>query len=971
MFWFIVAVIFFVLWISKKPKSQDITIDTQSSYDQGFWDGWRAFGKKVHSDITKDTVTKEKLQSYVNAGSTGVIPGESTATPPTAISTLPTTEAPTPLTVTAPISNDAPTTIQLEATPEDKERLALKNLNTMLYVASFLLIGAAAAFIAASGTPPEVRLILLWITAGLFYGSGLILHVRSKRFQPAALAFAGTGLAILPFAGLALTMLADVPGQVAWFITSLVGIIAYGAATLVLRYAVVAYLTMAFVLSLATASTSMLQLPLVWGFVVVMVVALLAHFVATLWPSSLPDAFKTPVEQTGQYVTPLALIASLTTVTQLSSGEFTLIFSVAALQYIVFWAQKRTYANETIARALLIIALSLLGFTIGEESALFITIWHTALLLISAAYSLIRVRTQSPDNLQQESAWLAITLGGLVCTLGGWMQTDIPDIGVTITLVLVTFVAAAATFRLRHISWAYVCLIASVILPFSVGEWATNITWYEDAYPWIFLAASFAALLGVYLCKKANKSLPVQQFTVAAFWAYTIVATVMMLVLYGSPLSLWVILFATLAATSTIVFSYIRNIIASEAIAIGYIALAITSVVWNTSDIHTWHSLIIVGTLYLVLLIGGLVHSLRAEAERTTWILSIGQGVALFFALGIAQDETRLASTLLLLTAAVGAGVRYLVTKTSTTLDQLYAVSTAPYLILAWASSLTLAQGWQILILGSAATIYWAISYRAVQPYITVVANVAALGAVVTLFSWIDAPVEWRALLIGWVATALFAAWYGITLWMRDIDRAWIHIASIWTILAAAALLSITAEKAIALSACATLISLAGFIGAHGYVLRRTTYFDTTIAVVSFAVQAAIYIQWPETAITVYGHITAATILGIALWRRAHGQSRIMHYFLAAGSLTLGAAISAFTENTVYQLIFLVEHVIILIIGGFKQWQKVVWWGVASTVGAILYFLRDYFFLWLAFLGIVLIAIVIWRLSVLNKPKSE
>lgn len=197
------------------------------------------------------------------------------------------------------------------------------------------------------------------------------------------------------------------------------------------------------------------------------------------------------------------------------------------------------------------------------------------------------------------------------------------------------------------------------------------------------------------------------------------------------------------------------------------------------------------------------------------------------------------------------------------------------------------------------------------------------------------------------------------------------HAISAWVVLAGASLACLGAEQAVALSACATLIMLAAFIGAHGYVLRRTIYFDIAIFITSFAVQAALFIQWPDIPATVYGHITAATLLGVALWRRYHQQSRVGHYFLAAGSLTLGAAVSAFTDLAIYQLVFLIEHIVILIVGGLRQWQEVVWWGVASTVAAILYFLRDYFFLWLAFLGIVLIAIVIWRLSKINKTTSE
>lgn len=971
MFWFILFVIFFFLWLGKKPKDQNIIIDTQSSYDQGYWDGWRAFGRHIKADITNKTVSEEKLQSYIEAGTTGIVPDEPDSNLNAQQVAQPADNAPV---VVSPLPNtiypSEPIT-PLPLDPAEKERLALKNLNTMLYVASFLLVAAAAAFIASS-TPEAVRLILLWVVAGLFYSGGLLLHAKSKRLKPAAISFVGTGLAILPFAGLALTTLADVPGQLAWFITSILGIITYGIATVLLQQAVIAYLTMAFVLSLASSTVGMLQLPLVWGFVAVMTVALLAHFVASLWPQFSSSVFAKPIEQTGQYVTPIALVASLSAITQLNLSEYTLIFSVAALQYVVFWTQKRTYINETVARALVVIALSLLGFTIGEKDALFVTLWQTALICVNAVYSLVRVRTYSQESRQQETAWLVLALVGLLFTLAGWMQAGIGEIGLTIIIELVLLTAAIAAVRLRHVSWAYVCLVASVILPFSVGEWITGITWYEDTYTWLFLGASLVALWQVYDFTRFNRSVAVQRFAAATFWTYTIVATVAAIMTYGVPLSPWISLFAVLGAAITITFSYIRSIISSEGIAIGYIALAISAIVWNTSDVHTWHSLIIVGTLYLVLLIGGLVHALRNETARTIWILGAGQFVAVFFALGMAQTETRLASTLLLLAAAAGATIRYVVASRHSQLNSLYAASTVPYLVLAWTGSFFLNQGWQVLVFSLAAVIYWVISYRSTRPFVSVVANMAVLGALITLFSWVEAPVEWRALLVGWTSTIIYATWYGITLTLKDTSRSWVHAISAWVVLASASLACLGAEQAVALSACATLIMLAVFIGTHGYVvLRRTIYLDIAIFITSFAVQVALFIQWPDIPATVYGHITAVTLLGVALWRRHHQQSRVGHYFLAAGSLTLGAAVSAFTDLAIYQLVFLIEHIVILIVGGLRQWQEVVWWGVASTVAAILYFLRDYFFLWLAFLGIVLIAIVIWRLSKINKTTSE
>lgn len=972
-FWFLVALVLFILWLSKKPKDQQgTTRDVQSSYDQGFWDGWRAFGRKVSSDLEKDTVSKDKLQQYIQAGATGIIPGDAETSPQPADQQIepaePTVQATPIVTVATPVATQ-PTPLAITPTPQDKERTALKNLNTMLYIASFLIVAAAAAFI-ASNTPEMVRLVLLWAVTVLFYGAGLLLYTKSKRLRPAAISFVGTGLAILPFAGLALSTLAGVPGQLAWFITSVTGIIAYGIATIRLRQAVIAYLTLAFVLSFASSSASMLQLPLVWGFVAIMVVALVAHFVATLWPKTLPSVFSKPIEQTGQYVTPLALFAAVFAITHLSFAEYSLIFFIAAFQYIVYWLGERTYVNETIARAFMTIALILLGFALGEGSYLFITIWQLAVICLSAKYSLIRVRPDNADSRQYESAWLWFSIIGLVLASTGWIAAGMMALGGTIHAVIAILTAGSAAIRLRRVEWAYICLPASIILPYSVGGWISGIDWYHISYLWIFLSAALVALWQYYQASKAKRSEAVKQFTITTFWLYIIIATIALVIVYSELPVLLSTLFAVIATVACTTFSYIHRQVVGEAIAIGYVALAIGTIVWQSSGNHTWHSLIIVGILYLILLAGGLIHAKRKEQERTICLLGAGQLVVLCLALGILQQETRLTAMLLLLAAAVGATVRFVFARQNTTLNGLYAISTIPYILLAWAGSLSLEVGWQVLVLVIAATIYWTISYRAKQPTVAVAANIAIIGAISVLLSWIKAPTEWTALLIGWLSAAVFASWYSVALIFKDIQRSWVHVIFLWLVLGATAVISLGEEKAVALSACGSIMLIAAVTATHSYAVRRPAYLDIALFIASFAVQSAIFIQWPNTPATIYGHLTTLTILGVALWRRRNLQPHAIHYVLAAGSLTLGAAISAFTDNSIYQLLFLIEHIIVLVIGGLKQWQKVVWWGVWSTVAAILYFLKDYFFLWLAFLGIVLIAIVIWRLNKINKAKQ-
>lgn len=977
MFWFFIALILFLLWITKKPKGTTTITSQKDSYEQGFWDGWRAFGKKVSNDLEQDAVSTERLQSYIRAGSTGIIPSDTPAAPSVDTSS-------TELAIAADVPQETVSTVSATNVytervsgvpesyilPEEKERITLKNLNTLLYVASFLIVAAAAAFIASS-TPPAVRIVLLWLVVGLFYGGGLVLYLKAPRLQAAAVSFVGTGLAILPFAGLALTVLAGVPGQVAWWLTSLIGIVAYGLATVVLRQAVIAYLTLAFVLSLASSSTTLLQLPLIWSFVAVMLVALVAHFVALLWPRLLPEVFRLPIQQTGEYVTPLALIASLYGITQLSAAEYTLVFAIASLQYCAYWMSERTYRNETIARVLILLTSGILGSSLTDGSSSFMIWWCSVAVCINALYSLVRVRVSDKISRTYETTWLAVSVAALLIMMELWVSLGTHSLEVTIMIELIILIAAIAAFRFRQIEWGYVCLAGSVALPYTIGASLSGVAWYEYIYPWLFVVASLGALYQYFCAVRAKRPTAVRSFMVTSFVTYTAMATIATMVLYLEPLSLWLVPLSLILAASYVLFSYISRYSWVEFIAVPYLAGAIAVIVWNTSDVHTWHSLIITGVLYVILVLAGMIHTRRQESDRATGLFGAGQLVIFGLSLGIVQSETQLVAMLLLLVAAAGAAFRYCLGRDDTPLDKLYAVSTLPYLFLAWGSSLSLAQGWQILLFGVAAAIYWALSYRSKEPRIAVVANGAMLGAVITMFSVIRVPTEWTPLLVGWVTSVVYGVWYAISLLLNDNRRLWIHIISLWSVLATVTLISLSAGRPVALAACASLALLAVTVGLHGYIIRRSIYGDASFFLLSAATQIALYTQWPETPAVIYGHLTAATFLGVALWRRRSFLPRITHYTIAAGALTLGTLITALADGGIYQLIFLIEHIALLIIGALKGWQKVVWWGVGASVAAILYFLRDYFFLWLAFLGLVLIAIVVWRLNTMNKPADK
>ena len=152
-------------------------------------------------------------------------------------------------------------------TPPDsgeQQRRRLRHINITFAVSTLLLVAAATLFV-GTFLPPVARLGgLMVVVVGLML-AGVLLHHRSERLRPAAVALAGAGLAMLPVLGLLLDAEVVHEPLITWLLTSVVGA---GAATLLavrLRSAVVAHLTAACVASTSLAGGATLRSGLVWS----------------------------------------------------------------------------------------------------------------------------------------------------------------------------------------------------------------------------------------------------------------------------------------------------------------------------------------------------------------------------------------------------------------------------------------------------------------------------------------------------------------------------------------------------------------------------------------------------------------------------------------------------------------------------------------------------------------------------------
>ncbi|MCU1434257.1 MAG: hypothetical protein JWR71_982 [Pseudarthrobacter sp.] len=221
------------------------------------------------------------------------------------------------------------TPAQRQARREKRDR---QNINITLYVASLLLVAAAALFIGTS-LPPTMRFAGVCTVTALFYGAGFVLHTRVPRLRPAAVAFTGTGLAMIPVAGLALYNFALPDGPIAWLLTSLIGTVAYVAAAVRLESRVLVYLSLTFVASTAFSGVSILGGALVWYFAALIGVAVVLTCLALGRPGWLPPVYVRPLMVLHPYVVPAVAVAATCVPLYLDKAEYALIIALCGIYF--------------------------------------------------------------------------------------------------------------------------------------------------------------------------------------------------------------------------------------------------------------------------------------------------------------------------------------------------------------------------------------------------------------------------------------------------------------------------------------------------------------------------------------------------------------------------------------------------------------------------------------------------------------
>lgn len=323
----------------------------------GLFLGWLAWGRRATRLEGEVAELRRSLGAPMRSGG-----GPAVVPPPPAASGVPSAAAaPVPQAVRASLPSAVPSGPRPDPAAEARRR-ETRNVNVALYAASLLLVAAAALFVGLA-LPGAARVVGLALVTAAFLVSGLVLHARVPRLRPAAVAFAGTGIALIPVWGVALDAVVVHDPPVSWLVTSVLGAAATVLAAVRLCSVVVAHLFGVFLVSSAMASGSALRTGLVGALLAGLALTVALTF-ALRRPG--PDGGRVPREVRGalQRQTPwLAyglVLSAVLFVPELGAGELGLVFAAGAAAAVVHRAAapvRERLRHEAAGRAFLLVAV--------------------------------------------------------------------------------------------------------------------------------------------------------------------------------------------------------------------------------------------------------------------------------------------------------------------------------------------------------------------------------------------------------------------------------------------------------------------------------------------------------------------------------------------------------------------------------------------------------------------------------------
>lgn len=328
------------------------------------------------------------------------------------------------------------------------------NASILLYFGAFLLVAAAGLFVAFGGASGGVRTFIVAIVAAMLYCGGFWLWYAKPKLKQAALAFIGTGIVLVPLAGLAAySYVFRSNGEAVWLVTSLVCLGVYGHALWAIKNPLLEYVLIGTFVSLFESAVAIAHAPSYyfgWGLAAVGLLVQAEQLIRRGRPE-----YDRPSTISASILLPLSILVAFVMVPSHGTTQLGVSLLLASLYYsLLAWrSDGDTRINGFVAAHVLTLA-ALAIFAYGMHHVLL----HAALALVVLAIpQLVWVMVQKGQIIQNGASIMLASLVFAVLFAGESPKA-------TLLAALTLALASAIVWLRQSRSGAYPLGIAALIL---------------------------------------------------------------------------------------------------------------------------------------------------------------------------------------------------------------------------------------------------------------------------------------------------------------------------------------------------------------------------------------------------------------------------------------------------------------------------------------------------------------------------
>ncbi|MDR3297917.1 MAG: hypothetical protein LBT19_00850 [Candidatus Nomurabacteria bacterium] len=347
-------------------------------------------------------------------------------------------------------------------------------LNAILYIGSLLVVAGVGALV-ASVVEDSAKMMVMVLIIAIFYVGGMVIR-RDKRLVTAGKALVGTALAVIPFLGFGFAGFVRMPGEIAWLITSVIGLMAYVVATIVLESRVIAYLSMAFLISLSLSMTATLALPMMYYFMFVMLIGVVAGLVKIFAGGKVPKLFSSVVDVTGKWLTFVTLIASLLFVGLADGQMYVWLFWLATIQSVIMWVDKKKLSEELLFRMLAHASILVTVLQIIPNDVVVFGVIFLILAVMHAVVSVVlgvvfKTKDRALVEMGIEIVMMVLAANSFVFMLVGGAER-MAAVTCLASIIFIGLLCGVNAVVHKKVGWLYGVLAALIALPGILGGWA-------------------------------------------------------------------------------------------------------------------------------------------------------------------------------------------------------------------------------------------------------------------------------------------------------------------------------------------------------------------------------------------------------------------------------------------------------------------------------------------------------------------